>query len=69
MRKIYIIKIVLFTLIILIPILNINLNQRFSGNDNSNLRVALNRFRIYQKDFKYFYNENFKSKISYLLFI
>ena len=46
-----------------IKVLNIKLNQSFSGNDTSNLESSINRFKIYKKDFKYFYRENFKSKI------
>lgn len=46
-----------------IKVLNTKLNQRFSRNEDSNLASSLKRFKIFKSDFKYFYNENLKSRI------
>lgn len=46
-----------------IKVLNTKLNQRFSRSEEINFESSLKRFKIFKCDFKYFYRENFKSKI------
>lgn len=45
-----------------IKVLSVNLEQNFSGNNNTNLEGALKRFKIYKKDFVHFYQKNLLSR-------
>lgn len=46
-----------------IDILETKINQNFSGSTNPSVESSLHRFKIYKKDFKYFYNSNLRSKV------
>ena len=46
-----------------IKIFDIELKQSFSGNDFSDLKSSLNRFKIYEEDYRRFCSDNFKNRL------